>query len=325
MAGTASGPAGRPVRLVLFDLGGTFWQHNKVEWRRLEAVAHRRAGAMVRRLAPTRFATFGDRTLGRHLHEHLERQRRVLVEREPTLEPDGPSTMERVLADWDLHVAASGALFRALDLPLRPSRVLFDDVLPALAALRRRGLTLGVVTNRFWGGPAFVEGMRALGLLEYFDPDKMAVSADLGVMKPAADIFRHALRAHGAAPEETAMVGNSLVADVLGAQRMGMLAVWKPEAQVLRLARAYLERHALSVERYNAGARPRPIRGGAVAGISAERRGVGGRALRPLLRGEVSPDLIVEGACDLPGLLRPPGSGPRRSSPAAAGRFWGRP
>ena len=46
-------------------------------------------------------------------------------------------------------------------------------------------------------------------------------------MKPHVAIFQHALEALDVAPEEAVMVGDSLLADVAGAQAMGMTAVWK--------------------------------------------------------------------------------------------------
>jgi len=58
----------------------------------------------------------------------------------------------------------------------------------------------------------------------------MAISADLGIRKPNPDIFLHALNRLKVEPEEAAMVGDSLKADVVGAKMLNMLAIWKPKA-----------------------------------------------------------------------------------------------
>jgi putative hydrolase of the HAD superfamily len=51
-------------------------------------------------------------------------------------------------------------------------------------------------------------------------------SADLGYMKPHPAIFRTALEQMGSPPDESVMVGDSLLHDVEGARRVGMHGVW---------------------------------------------------------------------------------------------------
>jgi FMN phosphatase YigB (HAD superfamily) len=81
------------------------------------------------------------------------------------------------------------------------------------------------VTNRSFGGPRFVEEVRALGLLEHFGT--LAISCDLGYMKPHPRIFEHALEHLGIAPGDAVMVGDSIRADVVGSQALGMTAIWR--------------------------------------------------------------------------------------------------
>jgi FMN phosphatase YigB (HAD superfamily) len=69
-----------------------------------------------------------------------------------------------------------------------------------------------------------------MGLLDYFEYDQMAISADLGFRKPHPDIFMYALNRLNVLPEETAMVGDSLQADIVGAKMLNMLSIWKPKA-----------------------------------------------------------------------------------------------
>jgi FMN phosphatase YigB (HAD superfamily) len=54
-------------------------------------------------------------------------------------------------------------------------------------------------------------------------------------MKPHPEIYHDALRALDLEPQEVVMVGDSLKADVAGAQALGMIAVWrKPRRPNLR-------------------------------------------------------------------------------------------
>ena len=56
--------------------------------------------------------------------------------------------------------------------------------------------------------------------------DRIQVEGDVGFGKPDAQAFRHALAALGAQPQETWMVGDNLLADIAGAQRAGIHAIW---------------------------------------------------------------------------------------------------
>jgi YjjG family noncanonical pyrimidine nucleotidase len=56
--------------------------------------------------------------------------------------------------------------------------------------------------------------------------DVLVVSEEAGVSKPEPEIFRIALDRMGARPEDAVMVGDSWEADVVGARRSGIRAVW---------------------------------------------------------------------------------------------------
>jgi len=64
-----------------------------------------------------------------------------------------------------------------------------------------------------------------LGLEHSFDA--ILVSEEEGVRKPDAEIFRRALARCGVDAREALFVGDHPVADVEGAHRAGLLAVWK--------------------------------------------------------------------------------------------------
>jgi putative hydrolase of the HAD superfamily len=96
----------------------------------------------------------------------------------------------------------------------------FPDVLPALEAMRSRGLIIGAVSNWVWQLP---ELLHSLELVSHFD--FVAASARIGFEKPHAGIFRYALREAGVAPSEALHVGDHLDADVIGAQSVGISPV----------------------------------------------------------------------------------------------------
>ena len=94
---------------------------------------------------------------------------------------------------------------------------LYDDAPPAIEALRRHGLRIGLVSNTGRDLDAFV---RHFGL----DVDAWISSGVHGKVKPSPTIFRAVLEMLEVEPAEAAMVGDSPRDDVEGARALGMRA-----------------------------------------------------------------------------------------------------
>ena len=98
----------------------------------------------------------------------------------------------------------------------------FQGALAALERLRENGTKLALLTNgsseKQWAK------IRQFGLARYFD--HIQVEGDVGFGKPDAQAFQHALSTLASEPQETWMVGDNLVADIAGAQRAGIHAIW---------------------------------------------------------------------------------------------------
>ncbi len=103
---------------------------------------------------------------------------------------------------------------------------LFPDALATLTVLRRRGLALGLVTN----GDATMqrEKIARWQLAPFFDV--VVIEGEFGCGKPDPRVFRHALETLAIEPAEAWMVGDNLVWDVEGAQRVGVRAAWVDRA-----------------------------------------------------------------------------------------------
>lgn len=97
---------------------------------------------------------------------------------------------------------------------------LFPEVPATLAALRRRGLSLAVISNWDHRLPGVLED---LGLAPWFDT--VVYSAREGVEKPHPQIFERALAELGREPAEVLHVGDRLREDVEGALAVGMEAL----------------------------------------------------------------------------------------------------
>jgi len=98
----------------------------------------------------------------------------------------------------------------------------YPDAVATLAALRALGVRLGLISNASDHG--LIEGVvRRQGFAPFLDPS--ISSAGFVRIKPDAAIYRFVLDGWGIGPEEAAMVGDSLDADVEGAQAIGLRAI----------------------------------------------------------------------------------------------------
>lgn len=223
----------RRISCVLFDLGSTLWTRREEAVAQAKEQAYEMAGTILRRSRyEGTFSPMEAVALGRFIHKAVAKQLRQEKHLRPEYEPNFVlATLEalRQLGIADADYALAEAIFEALRIRIPDSRTLFADTLSTLMTLKQRGYILGVVTNRDYGGPLFREDLQAMGLLDYFEYEHMAISADLGIRKPHPDIFKHALDRLNVLPEEAAMVGDNLTADIAGAKRLKMFAVWKPK------------------------------------------------------------------------------------------------
>jgi len=215
-----------PVTTVLFDLGDTLWHFpNMPPAMEIRTETMRRIGAVLQSWA---VPLEGDlRFLGREIRLGVERADRAAYESD-CLSPDFNAVVRDIAAAMGLQVSYDQAaqLWDAWNLGgLQLGRTMFDDALPTLDWLRHRGVRLGCVTNRVFGGPRFEEELRELGLDRYFEV--IAVSCDFGYMKPHPKIFEHVLESMRVDPGEVAMVGDSLRADVQAAQALGITGIWR--------------------------------------------------------------------------------------------------
>ena len=214
-----------PIRCILFDVGETLWtRQDDATWRPFLSAANQRATTFLSTHTPD--LPTSELDLNAIVHDHIRS-----ISYSSLYEPDFAHAAAEALHPFGyngIDDTAGATLFEALRIPIVGSRTLFEDVLPTLQELCQRDFLLGIVTNRHHGGAPFLADLRELGLLDYVASPYIAISADLGIRKPHADIFLHALNALDARPEEAVMVGDSLYADIYGAQRLGIFTVWKP-------------------------------------------------------------------------------------------------
>jgi HAD superfamily hydrolase (TIGR01509 family) len=104
----------------------------------------------------------------------------------------------------------------------------YDDTVPVLTELRRRGVRIALVSNV---GIDVRPVLEAGDLTRLFDA--IVLSYEAGSVKPAASIFETALAAIGVAPENALMVGDSPQDDA-GAALVGIRTLILPRTSGTR-------------------------------------------------------------------------------------------
>jgi FMN phosphatase YigB (HAD superfamily) len=102
-----------------------------------------------------------------------------------------------------------------------------EGVVDALAQMSRRGVRLGIVSDRplFLPGRLLVPELEKLGIMRFFDPAAIAWSDEVGVRKPDRRLFLASLWALRVTPDRAAHVGDKKLRDVLGARQLAMTTI----------------------------------------------------------------------------------------------------
>lgn len=208
----------RFIRAVLFDLGGTLmyardsWQSYQV--RADEALAQRLRDQGVD--VPTSFAAeFRER-----VHEyHDERDQNLF-------ETTYHSVVRAMLVERDHDQVTDPVIRSALDALFAVTQenwVLEADALLTLRLLESAGYRMGLVSNAGDNQDVF-QLVSRFQIEPFFD--FILTSAACSYRKPHPRIFELALLHWSIPPQDAVMIGDTLEADVLGAQNAGLASIW---------------------------------------------------------------------------------------------------
>ncbi|MDP9397136.1 MAG: HAD family hydrolase [Actinomycetota bacterium] len=215
-------PAG--LDAVVFDWGGTLTPWHAIDLRE-QWLAYARA------YDPSR----AEELAARLLEQEVESWRRAREHRRS-------NTLDDVFRKADVEPVGGrheAALSAYLDF-WTPHTFLDRDVPDLLAALRARGLRVGVLSNTLWPRAHHEDVFRRDGVLDLLDG--AVYSSEIPFTKPHPEAFAAAMCAVGVGdPARVVFVGDRPYDDIAGAKDAGMRAVLVPHSDIPADQRGHVE------------------------------------------------------------------------------------
>ena len=199
------------IRAVLFDLDDTLFDH-RTSARAALAEVHRHHAAAVD------FALFEE-----HHSRHLEELHAEVLAGRLSIDDARRERFRRLLAAFG--VEADEARVDRIAAAYRSGYVSARRVVEGAAALLeavRPHARIAIVSNNLLDEQR--DKLHFCGLTSLVD--ELVVSEEVGISKPERGIFDVALSRVGVGAHEAVMFGDSWAADIVGATRAGIRAVW---------------------------------------------------------------------------------------------------
>ncbi|MCY1505546.1 putative HAD-hydrolase YfnB [compost metagenome] len=202
------------IKHIFFDLDHTIWDFDRnaretlqelYEIHQLKALGLHSADEFIERYTENNHRLWAKYHLGEITKEVLRAER-----------------FRNTFIELGVHPDRVPTQFENDYVSISPTKThLFEDAERVLAYLQKK-YTLHIISNGF--KETTLTKMRVSGLNPYFD--QVIISEDVGVNKPHPDIFRHALDKAQAHKDESIMIGDSLEADIRGAQNAGIRTIF---------------------------------------------------------------------------------------------------
>lgn len=204
-----------PVRYILFDLGGTL-MHARGDW---EPIHERADQALAENLRGHNIQLDATQFRAR-LHEYYEQREKDFQETTYHF------VLRELLKELGHAEVAESILRSALDAMYSVTQSnwqLEADTVETLKMLKSNQYRLGIFSNA--GDDKDVQQLiENFGIRDHFD--FVLTSAACFYRKPHERAFEISLAQWNITPQEAAMVGDSLEADIFGAKQVGMTAIW---------------------------------------------------------------------------------------------------
>jgi len=209
----------RRFEVVLFDLGNTLLYFDG-PWSELVIEMHQQLYLSLKGFG----LDLPQQAFEKDFHNQMEvyHARRETDYREYTTR----AILHKVLEGWGYPSIQETEINKAIAAMYAVSQrhwQIEEDTIQTLQTLKERDYRLGMISNA--GDDADVQMLiDNAGIRSYFD--LIITSAGEGIRKPDPHIFRTALDYWSIEPRQAVMVGDTLNADILGANNTGLFSIW---------------------------------------------------------------------------------------------------
>ncbi|MBN1305916.1 MAG: HAD family hydrolase [Anaerolineales bacterium] len=207
------------IRAVIFDLGNTL-MYGRESWPLVldqadEALIQSLYSQGVALQLPGFRSRFKDRLSDYYTRRDID-----------LFETTYLAILRRLLSDEGFPEQPDEVIVNALDAMFAVTQenwLLEEDAVPMLDTLKEKKLRIGMISNAGYNKDV-LQLIEKFRITPYFD--FILTSAECSYRKPHPSIFEMALVQWNFPPQSIAMVGDTLTADVLGANAIGMLSIW---------------------------------------------------------------------------------------------------
>ena len=155
--------------------------------------------------------------------------------------------IDYVLFDWGgtLGISHTRQDFLKEKNKKKKLKYLQNHVLSVLNKLYKKGIPMGILSNTSVSGKAMRKGIKEAGLDKYFTVQVYSSNNKLECGKPCDDIYEHTIqlinKKHPHVKRENILyVGDSFIADVIGAWNVGMKTAYLVNEDWIAAGMAYL-------------------------------------------------------------------------------------
>lgn len=207
------------LRAVIFDFGGTL-MYGREDWEPIIAQADDALTAYLRAQGMDLNITTFPHQFRKSLANYFKQREKDLLETTYTY------VLRELLKEKGYDDVSDEIIRGALDKLFAVTQSnweLEQDAIPTLKKLEGNGYRLGIISNA--GDDQDVQQLaQRFGIGHFFD--FILTSAACSYRKPHSRIFEMALSKWYLLPNEAAMVGDNLNADIYGAQNAGLYGIW---------------------------------------------------------------------------------------------------
>jgi len=98
------------------------------------------------------------------------------------------------------------------------------ESIKVIAELKKKGYRLSLVSNMMLPGKLLKAKLQETNALSIFD--NIAISSDVGYLKPHPEIFIHTMKQLNLKADELVFIGDTYKQDIVGAKKVGIRTIW---------------------------------------------------------------------------------------------------